>query len=96
MAYSLAAFFGLALTAVVTVSGAVSGQHLSQPLPWPVLSVQDSNPTTPYTEYNAGMFTPVGELGALTASEFTTLAHPAFPRHSVRVKQSHFCDESVR
>lgn len=96
MAYLLAALFGLTLTAIVTVSAAVSGQQPSQPPPWPVLSVQDPNPTTPYTEYNAGMFTPLGELGSLTASEFTTLAHPAFPRHSVRVKQSHFCDDSVR
>ncbi|OJT10991.1 Carboxypeptidase Y [Trametes pubescens] len=91
MTHTLAAL--LALT--VAVSGAVSGEYPSPP-PWSVLSVQESNPTTPYTEYNAELFTPVEELGALSASEFTTLSHPAFPHHSARVKQSHFCDESVR
>ncbi|KAI0056758.1 alpha/beta-hydrolase [Artomyces pyxidatus] len=40
-------------------------------------------------------FAPVGSLSAVGASEFTTLGHPMFPRHSVRIKQSHFCDNTV-
>ena len=47
-------------------------------------------------EYLADSFTPFGDLHMLSSEEFTTLHHPEFPRHSVRVKQSHFCDESVK
>ena len=49
-----------------------------------------------FSAYDDGLFTPLGDLSALSSSEFTTLSHPAFSRHKVRVKQSHFCDESVR
>ena len=35
-------------------------------------------------------------LDALSEAEFTTLTHAAFPEHSVRVKRSKFCDESVK
>ena len=49
-----------------------------------------------FSAYDDGLFTPLGDLGGLSATEFTTLSHPAFSRHKVRVKQSHFCDGSVR
>ncbi|KAH9916737.1 serine carboxypeptidase [Epithele typhae] len=49
----------------------------------------------PFTAYDEGLFTPLGDLGLLSTSEFTTLAHPAFPNHNVRVKQSQFCDGGV-
>ena len=49
-----------------------------------------------FSAYDDGLFTPFGDLSALSSTEFTTLSHPAFSRHKVRVKQSHFCDESVR
>lgn len=49
-----------------------------------------------YTEYDAGLFTPLGDLSLLSTTEFTVLAHPAFPRHSARIKQSHFCNETAR
>ena len=45
-----------------------------------------------FTTYDEGLFTPFGALSTLSSSEFTRLDHPAFPRHSVRVKKSHFCD----
>ena len=35
-------------------------------------------------------------LSSLASSEFTTLGHPEFPRYSVRIKKSHFCDGSVK
>ncbi|KAI0058953.1 serine carboxypeptidase [Artomyces pyxidatus] len=41
-------------------------------------------------------FRPLGSLSAVGASEFTTLEHPMFPRHSVRIKQSEFCDTTVK
>lgn len=49
-----------------------------------------------YSVYDEGLFTPLGDLSFLSSTTFTRLDHPAFPRHSVRVKQSHFCDEQVR
>ncbi|TFY57968.1 hypothetical protein EVJ58_g6707 [Rhodofomes roseus] len=45
--------------------------------------------------YDTGLFTPFEDLNALSASEFTVLHHPAFPRHGVRIKKSDFCDGSV-
>ncbi|KAI8973142.1 serine carboxypeptidase [Trametes punicea] len=49
-----------------------------------------------FSKYDQGLFTPVGELSSLSSTEFARLNHPAFPKHSVRVKQSHFCDGGVR
>ncbi|KJA15144.1 hypothetical protein HYPSUDRAFT_48669 [Hypholoma sublateritium FD-334 SS-4] len=47
--------------------------------------------------YNDGLFTPAEDLSTLSENEFTTLAHPAFPRYSVRVKKSSdFCDTTVK
>ncbi|KDQ49579.1 hypothetical protein JAAARDRAFT_200740 [Jaapia argillacea MUCL 33604] len=45
--------------------------------------------------YDDGMFTPVGSLNTLSTDSFTTLGHPAFPKYSVRVKKSDFCDGTV-
>ncbi|KIY65085.1 serine carboxypeptidase [Cylindrobasidium torrendii FP15055 ss-10] len=45
--------------------------------------------------YDAGLFTPIETLSALSNSSYTALAHPAFPKHSVRVKKSKFCDGTV-
>ncbi|KAI0828821.1 serine carboxypeptidase [Trametes gibbosa] len=49
-----------------------------------------------YASYNAGLFTPIFDLRSISTSEFTTLTHPKFPKHSVRIKQSQFCDGAVR
>ena len=38
---------------------------------------------------------PVGELAALSHAGYATLKHAAFPRYSVRVKKSKFCDGTV-
>ena len=47
--------------------------------------------------YDEGLFTPVVEdLRELRTEGFTTLQHPAYPKHSVRIKQSKFCDETVK
>ncbi|TDL20405.1 alpha/beta-hydrolase [Rickenella mellea] len=35
------------------------------------------------------------ELSSLSSERFTRLSHPNFPRHSARIKKSHFCDETV-
>lgn len=49
-----------------------------------------------FTSYDDGLFTPLGDLNLLSSSEYTTLNHPIYPRYNVRVKQSNFCDGSVR
>ncbi|KAI9454327.1 serine carboxypeptidase [Russula earlei] len=41
-------------------------------------------------------FEPVGELSAISSDQWTTLSHPVFPSYTVRIKQSRFCDTTVR
>ncbi|KAI0048898.1 serine carboxypeptidase [Auriscalpium vulgare] len=41
-------------------------------------------------------FQPVGSLRNVSGDAFTTLRHPLFPAHSVRIKQSNFCDTTVK
>jgi hypothetical protein len=44
----------------------------------------------------AAAFTPaVRSFDALSESAYSVLTHPAYPRHSVRVKKSKFCDGGV-
>ena len=44
----------------------------------------------------AGKFNSAAEtFNALSIDAFTTLRHHAYPRHSVRVKKSKFCDGTV-
>jgi cathepsin A (carboxypeptidase C) len=45
--------------------------------------------------YDAGLFTPFEDLSALSEAQFTTLKHPAFPKHGVRIKKTKFCDGTV-
>ncbi|EIW74516.1 serine carboxypeptidase [Coniophora puteana RWD-64-598 SS2] len=49
----------------------------------------------PFASYDDGLFTPFEHLDTLTHHEFSTLGHPAFPNHSVRIKKSNFCDGGV-
>jgi hypothetical protein len=46
--------------------------------------------------YDYGLFTPFEDLRALPSTDFTTLEHPLFPNHSVRIKESDFCDGTVK
>ena len=56
-------------------------------------------PKTPsynsYAAYDSGLFTPFENLSALSSTNYALLTHPFFPRHSVRIKKSTFCDGSV-
>lgn len=46
--------------------------------------------------YDDGLFAhAVESLSALSSDFFTALDHPAYPKHSVRVKKSKFCDGQV-
>lgn len=49
-----------------------------------------------FDTYDAGLFSPIEDLGLLSTQEFTTLGHPLFPNYNVRIKKSDFCDGSVR
>ena len=71
-------------------------QQAWQILQVPNIDVGGGQPENAFTTYDAGFFTPLGDLDALSSSDFTVLGHPAFPKHNVRVKQSHFCDGTVR
>ncbi|GBE82719.1 Carboxypeptidase Y homolog A [Sparassis crispa] len=42
--------------------------------------------------YDTGSFSAVGDPTLLSVSHFTTLSHPAFPNHSVRIKKANICD----
>jgi hypothetical protein len=46
--------------------------------------------------YDDGLFTPFEDLHALSTSQFTTLGHPLFPNYNVRIKESDFCDGTVK
>ena len=53
--------------------------------------------TSKFATYDSGLISPIEDLGALSAAEYTTLLHPAYPQHSVRIKQTTgFCDDTVR
>ncbi|KAK7461334.1 hypothetical protein VKT23_008512 [Stygiomarasmius scandens] len=41
------------------------------------------------------LFTPLESLSVLKTDSFTTMQHPFFPRYSVRIKKSDFCDPTV-
>ncbi|KAH6905954.1 serine carboxypeptidase [Coprinopsis sp. MPI-PUGE-AT-0042] len=42
-----------------------------------------------------GSFSPLEHLSSVPESQFTVLSHPVFPRHSVRIKKTKFCDDTV-
>ncbi|TCD70779.1 hypothetical protein EIP91_001810 [Steccherinum ochraceum] len=60
-----------------------------------VLATGDFAHPGTFDQYDAGLFSPVENLQLLSAEQFTTLWHPTFPKHSVRVKKSRFCDGAV-
>lgn len=52
--------------------------------------------TAPYGFEDSNETLPTAHLSSISShSEFTTLRHPRFPTHQVRVKKSNFCDPTV-
>ncbi|TFK48038.1 hypothetical protein OE88DRAFT_1665085 [Heliocybe sulcata] len=97
------AVLALGLLGFLVASAVAAGQHpfssfgSKSPLRAPGFKPQKQpayNVDYDLSNYDAGLFTPVGSLSSL-GSEFTTLGHPAFPKHSVRIKKSDFCDGTV-
>ncbi|KAJ8502951.1 hypothetical protein ONZ45_g11285 [Pleurotus djamor] len=43
----------------------------------------------------AGSFLPLGSLDMLDEEVFTTIGHPAYPNHGVRIKKTRWCDDTV-
>lgn len=57
----------------------------------PFAAVAQALSQSPFTVDNVSM-----SLAAITSEQsFTTLSHPRFPNHSVRIKKSTFCDPTV-
>ena len=48
------------------------------------------------SSYDHGLFTPLESLAHVSDQEFTMLGHPFFPKHNVRIKQTNFCDSTVK
>ncbi|KAI0635406.1 serine carboxypeptidase [Trametes polyzona] len=97
MSYQYVVTLGFVLAFWAILSAAQVHERRYGPAYGHLLSVQDIGiaDAIGYAAYDAGLFTPLEDLGTLSLSEYTRLAHPAFPRHSVRIKQSHFCDGSA-
>ncbi|TFK48035.1 alpha/beta-hydrolase [Heliocybe sulcata] len=68
---------------------APSSAHSMKPSSW-----RDTQTPFKLASFDPDSFKPFGQLSALS-DEFTTLTHPAFPKFSVRVKKSDFCDDTV-
>ena len=56
-----------------------------------VLDAKASNQFDGYVDLPKTMY-----LSNMKSHEFTTLSHPRFPNHQVRLKKSHFCDPTVK
>ena len=41
-------------------------------------------------------FSAVGALSAVQTSAFTSFSHPLFPKYSARIKQTEWCDGTVK
>ena len=74
------------LTVGLVITRAVDALNVQQPL------ASAAN----FDTYDAGLFTPMEDLGLLSTSDFTTLGHPLFPNYNVRIKKSDFCAGTVR
>ncbi|KAF8824172.1 hypothetical protein HHX47_DHR9000060 [Lentinula edodes] len=74
-----------------TLLALFSGALASQVPLTPSLNVNASTSKTWTTQF----FTPLESLSYVQESEFSVLGHPFFPKHSVRIKKSDFCDSTV-
>ncbi|KIK51960.1 hypothetical protein GYMLUDRAFT_50249 [Collybiopsis luxurians FD-317 M1] len=76
------------LTTATLVLGVVSSQL-------PLASSSLNLNTSRQSWINSEFFTPLESLSYVKEAEFSTLKHPFFPRYSVRIKKSSFCDPTV-
>ncbi|KAH8081981.1 alpha/beta-hydrolase [Cristinia sonorae] len=85
--------FAKGLITLVLVSVGLGYSHATE-IPGGQVPLAANQAATSDT-FDASLFSPLEDLNLLSASRFTTLNHPAFPKYSVRVKKSHFCDGNV-
>src|SRR5438105_948552 len=64
--------------------------------PFLVTNNTSSLPTASAENYDWGLFTPLESLSRVSEQDFTVLGHPFFPKYSVRIKKSKFCDTTVK
>ena len=97
---SLAVLLVLVGIAVASVQHSIEKFAENQvPLPQPKVSPQVDNARVaiPFDEGPLqSKFEPFGDLSAIASHEWTTLRHPVLPRYSVRIKESRFCDTTVK
>ncbi|KAJ3850914.1 serine carboxypeptidase [Lentinula lateritia] len=74
-----------------TLLALFAGALASQVPLTPSLNVNASTSKTWTTRF----FAPLESLSYVQESEFSVLGHPFFPKHSVRIKKSDFCDSTV-
>ncbi|KAI0772250.1 serine carboxypeptidase [Irpex lacteus] len=63
---------------------------------WHVQQSFRASQSTSRNEASEGLFVPLGDLHTVAKTEFSTLRHPLFPNYGVRIKESGFCDGTVR
>jgi hypothetical protein len=51
---------------------------------------------TSYDSSPTNGFAPVGALNTVGSDAFTTFSHPLYPEYSARIKQTDFCDSTVK
>lgn len=84
---------------LISAVTAVALQHHMSSFGWqePDANLINASLAVPVlSPHDASLFTPVEDLSILSGETFTALGHPAFPKYSVRIKQSNWCDGSVR
>lgn len=68
----------------------------AQQLPLVSSSSLATSRASAYDAYDDGLFTPFEDLKSLSDDQFTTFRHAFHPGYGVRLKKSHFCDETVK
>ncbi|KAL0955847.1 hypothetical protein HGRIS_002049 [Hohenbuehelia grisea] len=58
-------------------------------------AAEGTNVLQSFLTYNTTLESSIRPLNELSESQFTSFSHPLFPRYSVRVKKSKFCDATV-
>jgi hypothetical protein len=76
--------------------GLASAVFATQQLPFVPYSSLATSRASAYNAYDDGLFTPFEDLKYLSDDQFTTFEHAFHPGYGVRLKKSHFCDETVK
>lgn len=90
-------FVGAAIVGAVLDGASAMQQPLESPTSWAARDGKRGSTVPQYHQnYDDGLFTPLETLDVLSEDEFTVLAHPTFPKYSVRAKSTKWCDKTVK